>query len=73
VKAKRVAKWSAGVILLVLVIWFQFAYWTSTNDCERFSTAPAHPTKAIRYCEYGSPAVVKLVSVEKPIPNENQV
>ena len=72
-KAKRVAKWSAGVILLVLVIWFQFAYWTSTNDCERFSTAPAHPTRAIRYCEYGSPAVVKLVSVEKPIPNENQI
>jgi NADPH:quinone reductase-like Zn-dependent oxidoreductase len=73
VKAKRVAKWSAGVILLVLVIWFQFAYWTSTNDCERFSTAPTHPTKAIRYCEYGSPEVVKVVSVEKPIPNENQV
>ena len=72
-KAKRVAKWSAGVILLVLVIWFQFAYWTSTNDCERFSTARAHPTKAIRYCEYGSPEVVKVVSVEKPIPNENQV
>jgi len=29
--------------------------------------------KAIRYCEYGSPDVVKLKSVEKPVPNDNQV
>ena len=29
--------------------------------------------KAIRYCEYGSPNVVKLENVEKPVPNENQV
>ena len=29
--------------------------------------------KAIRYCEYGSPDVVKLHQVEKPVPNDNQV
>ena len=29
--------------------------------------------KAVRYCEYGSPDVVKLKSVEKPVPNDNQV
>ena len=29
--------------------------------------------KAIRYCEYGSPEVVKLDDVEKPMPNDNQV
>ena len=29
--------------------------------------------KAIRYCEYGSPDVVKLDEVEKPVPNDNQV
>jgi NADPH:quinone reductase-like Zn-dependent oxidoreductase len=70
---KRILKWSAGAILLILVVWFQFAYWTSTNECERYSAAPVTPMKAVRYCEYGSPDVVKLVSVEKPIPNDNQV
>jgi len=29
--------------------------------------------KAIRYCEYGSPDVVKLDDVEKPVPADNQV
>ena len=29
--------------------------------------------KAVRYCEYGSPDVVKLKDVEKPVPNDNQV
>ena len=29
--------------------------------------------KAIRYCEYGSPDVIKLKTVEKPVPNDNQV
>ena len=29
--------------------------------------------KAIRFCEYGSPDVVKLDDVEKPVPNDDQV
>ncbi len=29
--------------------------------------------KAIRFCEYGSPAVVKLDDVEKPVPADTQV
>ena len=29
--------------------------------------------RAIRYCEYGSPDVVKLADVEKPVPKDNQV
>src|SRR5437762_8557851 len=29
--------------------------------------------KAIVHCEYGSPDVLKLEDVEKPVPNENQV
>ena len=72
-KLKRILKWTAIVILLALILWGFVAYWTSTNDCNRDALAPNNPMKAIRYCEYGSPDVVKLAEVEKPVPNDNQV
>jgi NADPH:quinone reductase-like Zn-dependent oxidoreductase len=49
------------------------AYWMSTNDCDRSSAAPNNPIKAIVHCEYGSPDVLKLEDVEKPVPNDNQL
>jgi NADPH:quinone reductase-like Zn-dependent oxidoreductase len=73
VKLKRVLKWSAGVILLALVIWVFIAYWTSTNECFRNASAPTNPMKAIVHCEYGSPDVLELKDVEMPVPNDNQV
>jgi NADPH:quinone reductase-like Zn-dependent oxidoreductase len=65
--------WSAGAILLVLFVWFQIAYWRSTNDCASYSVTHVTPTKALRYCEYGTPDVAKLAYVEKPVPTDNQV
>src|SRR5947209_9681758 len=73
-KIKRFLKWSALAILLILFAWFEFAYWTSTNDCDQKAGAPTHPMKAIKDCEYGSPDdVLKLEQVEKPVPNDNQI
>ena len=75
-KLKRILKWITRAILLALYwrSWSGFvAYWRSTNDCDRDTSAPANPMKAIRYCEYGSPDVVKLVQVEKPVPTDNQI
>jgi NADPH:quinone reductase-like Zn-dependent oxidoreductase len=75
-KLKRVLKWSVRVILLALILafmWGFIAYWMSTNDCDRKSAAPTNPIKAIVHCEYGSPDVLKLEDVEKPVPNDNQL
>jgi NADPH:quinone reductase-like Zn-dependent oxidoreductase len=74
-KLKRILKWSARLILVALVLGFLvgfIAYWRSTNDCDR-KTALVNPMKAIRFCEYGSPDVLKFEDVEKPVPNDDQV
>jgi len=72
VKLKRVLKWSAGVILLGLVVWFFIAYWTSSNDCARYVTDPTNPMKAIVSCEYGM-ANLQLRDIEKPASADNEV
>jgi NADPH:quinone reductase-like Zn-dependent oxidoreductase len=72
-KIKRVIKWSAVSIFVALVAWLFIAYWTSTNDCDRYTTTPQNPMKAIRYCEYGPPDVLKVAEVEKPAPNEKEL
>src|SRR3979411_2463951 len=72
---KRIFKWTAATLLLALIL-STFAsfisYWRSTNDCGR-KTALVNPMKAIHFCEYGSPDVLKLEDVEKPVPNDDQV
>jgi NADPH:quinone reductase-like Zn-dependent oxidoreductase len=70
-KIKRILKWSVLVIVLALFVWFEIAYWTSTNDCGH-AAAPANPMKAITYCDYGL-ANLKLEEIEKPAPNDDQI
>ena len=72
-KIKRIVKWSAGVILILLVTLALVAYWTSTNDCERYSATPANPMKAVVQCDYGTPAVLQIRDIEKPTPDDNQL
>src|SRR5881275_2926695 len=69
---KRILKWTLGVIVLALLIWFEIAYWTSTNDCDRKAAAPSNPMKAIVYCDYGLKNL-KLENIEKPTPNDDQL
>src|ERR1051326_3525007 len=70
---KRILKWGSLALLLILFAWFEVAYWRSTNDCGRNIAAGAERMKAVRFCEYGSPDVLKLEQVEKPLPRENEV
>ena len=72
-KIKRIIKWGAVSIFFALITCLFIAYWTSTNDCGRSIPPGSERMKAIRYCAYGSPDVLKVEQVEKPVPNDNEV
>src|SRR4051812_17885627 len=75
-KVKRALKWSAVallVLLLLALVAVTIAYWSQTNECDRKTDALTNPMKAILHCEYGSPDVLTLAQVEKPVPNDNQL
>ena len=69
---KRLVKWSLLTVLVLLVLWGFITYWTSTNDCARYSLAPANPMKAIVYCDYGV-SNLKFQDIEKPTPADDQL
>ena len=71
-KLKRILKWTVSVILVALIAWVFIAYWTSTNDCERYTVVPANPMKAVVYCDYGVPNL-KLQEIEKPTLADDQL
>ncbi len=70
---KRFFKWAAILILLALALLFQFAYWTSKSGCEAMNGATGTLMKAVVYCDYGSPNVLKVTQIAKPRPDETQV
>src|SRR5437660_1425668 len=70
---KRILKWMLLLILIGGFVWFEIAYWSSTNDCDRKNAAaPTNPMKAAIYCEYGL-ANLKIEEIEKPTPTDDQI
>src|SRR5512133_102428 len=72
-KMKRVLGWSAGAISLALVAAALIAYWTSGNACDHPMPARGALMKAVVYCDYGSPDVLRYEDVEKPVPRDDEV
>lgn len=71
-KIKRIFKWTFLILLVVGVIWFQIAYWTSSNDCESLAAAQGDRMKAMVYCEYGI-GNLKYQDIQKPVPTDDQM
>jgi NADPH:quinone reductase-like Zn-dependent oxidoreductase len=71
---KRVLKWIALAVPLVLIGWFAIAYLRSDNACsDPGRGSPAHPVKAIVYCDYGLADRLKLEDIEKPVPKSGEI
>ena len=71
---KRLLKWIALAIPVVLLGWFAVAYIRSDNTCsDPGRRSPAHPVKAIVYCDYGLADRLKLEDIEKPVPDADQI
>ncbi len=70
---KRIIKWTLLILIVGGVIAFQFAYWTSTNNCQELGKTQGDTMKAIVYCDYGTSEVLKVMDIAKPVPNDNQV
>jgi len=71
-KIKRILKWGLLTLVLVLVIWFQVSYWTSSNNCDRLSALQGDSMKAAVYCDYGL-SNVRYVDIQKPVPTDDQM
>ncbi len=70
---KRIIGWTGGVLTLGVVASFLAAYFTSGNTCNRQTGPRGRLMKAVFYCDYGSPDVIKFGDMEKPVPGDDQV
>lgn len=73
----KLVRWTGfaiGSLFVIGVAAFGIAYWRSDNDCADLArTVPVRPMKAVVHCEYGSADVLRVASIETPVPAEGRV
>jgi NADPH:quinone reductase-like Zn-dependent oxidoreductase len=69
---KRIAFWGGGVIAVAFLALF-IAYWMSDNDCDSGPALQGDRMKAVIYCDYGPPDVLRVEDLEKPVPGDGQL
>lgn len=69
---KRVAGWGAAVIALAFLAVF-VAYWMSDNECGSQTAPQGDLMRAVVYCDYGPPDVLRIEDIAKPVPADDQL
>lgn len=72
-RLRRVVGLAAAAVLLLGMAAGAVAWFTSTNDCGRLPAEPANPMRAVIYCEFGPPEVLRVQAIAKPVPADSQV
>jgi NADPH:quinone reductase-like Zn-dependent oxidoreductase len=72
-KLKRVIGAVAGLGILLLAGAGVAGYATSSNVCPDAAATPDDAMRAVVYCAYGGPEVLRLVQLAKPVPGDSQV
>jgi NADPH:quinone reductase-like Zn-dependent oxidoreductase len=74
VSVRRLLKRTVLVLVILLGAAFAVAWVRSDNDCAALRAArPTVPMRAFVYCEYGTPEVLTIAQIERPVPLETQV
>jgi NADPH:quinone reductase-like Zn-dependent oxidoreductase len=73
-KIKRILGWVALAVPVALAGALFVAYLRSDNACAGGSPGlPPGPVRAVTYCDYGTAEVLRLTTIEKPAPADDQV
>src|SRR5260370_21078536 len=70
-RIRRVLRWVFYLIILLIGVFAIYAWATGARQ-EPIETGEPH-MKAVVYTDYGSPDVLEIRDVKKPMPNDDQV